>query len=239
MLEVVICDPEKDFALFAAQIIQELIKKNNLQAKIIKVSSNPQKVSNYVSETDETKFALIEIVFASPEEGIDLACVLRKNNRESYIVFATEHKEFIYKTFEGLIRPAGLLLKPVETKDIVNIFNSAYTDYMEFNEEENSLSISAGANLYKVKYEDILFLESAEKKIFINTVSQRIGFYSTLDSLELQLRHKNFIRTHKSFIVNKKHISGIDYSGMLITLSNGAQISISRTYKNKIKEVFN
>ncbi|GKU29315.1 LytR/AlgR family response regulator transcription factor [Clostridium folliculivorans] len=207
-----------------------------MQAKITKVSIKPAKIKEYIENTEEVSYAMLEIMFNSELSGIDLACVIRKNNRDSYIVFATEHKDLIYKTFEGLIRPAGLLLKPVKGKEIVNLFKSAYLDYLDANEADDYLSVSVGAKLYKIKYKDILFLESAEKKIFINTVSQRIGFYCTLDSLELQLKDKGFIRTHNSFIVNKNHIENIDYRNMATTLTNGAVVNISRTYKMKVKE---
>ena len=48
---------------------------------------------------------------------------------------------------------------------------------------------------------------------------------------------KNFIRCHKSFIVNIDNISNISYADNIIYLKNGSTCYIGPKYKNSLLEV--
>ena len=60
--------------------------------------------------------------------------------------------------------------------------------------------------------------------------------YEKLDRLEELLSGYGFLRTHKSFLVNMKHVRTI--SNYLVTLDSGEELPVPRLRFRKVKEEF-
>ena len=87
-----------------------------------------------------------------------------------------------------------------------------------------------GPDIYKIEYDQIMYVESFQKKIYIWTKNQRIGYYDKLSSLEEKLG-EGFFRCHRSYIVNLNNISKVNFPDMVIEMKNKAKIPISRAQK--------
>ena len=59
-----------------------------------------------------------------------------------------------------------------------------YRDYLNVTQKKNVLHINVGPDIYKIEYDQIMYVESFQKKIYIWTKNQRIGYYDKLSSLE-------------------------------------------------------
>ena len=66
---------------------------------------------------------------------------------------------------------------------------------------------------------------------------QELVFSGTLSQLEEALPPE-FIRCHKSFIVNQRHILSVDRTNAVILLDNRMELPISRSYRKAFWEVF-
>lgn len=62
-------------------------------------------------------------------------------------------------------------------------------------------------------------------------------FYETMDNLAEQLEEKAFVRVHRSFLVNLRHI--VLFKNQLIRLSNGVELPLGKAYQVQVKESFN
>ena len=85
-----------------------------------------------------------------------------------------------------------------------------------------------------IDIKDILFIEKAGVKIIYHTYQTDYVSYNSFNKLTLP---KNFIRCHKSFIVNIDNISNISYADNIIYLKNGSTCYIGPKYKNSLLEV--
>lgn len=86
--------------------------------------------------------------------------------------------------------------------------------------------------------EEILYIESVDRKCFVYTASQVYESFNKLYELQQQLEQYLFIRINKSCIVNLKNIDAIKKyinRRLLITLSNNEQLIVSRQYASEIK----
>ncbi|MBZ0241819.1 MAG: LytTR family transcriptional regulator, partial [Bacteroidales bacterium] len=61
----------------------------------------------------------------------------------------------------------------------------------------------------------------------------------TLKDVEILLEEGNFIRPHKSHLVNTRYIQNFNREQVAITLSDGSVIPVSRRKKEKILEFIN
>lgn len=93
-------------------------------------------------------------------------------------------------------------------------------------------------NIIALNLEEILYIESVDKKCFIYTADKVYESFNKLYELQQQLEQYLFVRINKSCIVNLNNISSIKTyidRRLLITLSNNEQLIASRQYANGIK----
>ena len=87
-----------------------------------------------------------------------------------------------------------------------------------------------------LEYDRILYFESRDKRVFVNTADREIAFYDTLDHLQEKLPEQ-FLRCHRSFIVNRKRIQQIQLAKNRIILQGEYEIPVSRTCRKAVKEI--
>jgi DNA-binding LytR/AlgR family response regulator len=85
---------------------------------------------------------------------------------------------------------------------------------------------------------DILFFEANLKKVIIHTKGQEIAYYDSIENLTISLP-VNFIRCHRSYIVNTQAIQDMSGVDMELSLTSGVRIPFSRPYRKMIKQIIN
>ena len=144
--------------------------------------------------------------------GMETARKVRKYDDKVEIIFITALWDYIQKGYE--VRAFRYLIKPVKFKElqeqvtacIENILHKRYT-YITIKDKNNVL---------KIRTEDILFLETFERKVIIHTNSQDYIVKMSMNKLEKELTNKGFFRCHTSYIVNLIKIEEIKKDYLLI-----------------------
>lgn len=237
MLKIVIYDSSADDMLWLENELEKVVKVQKLNIQLSLVTNKTEDLERFITDETEVVFYILDTnLYRQGTSGIDIAKNIRKNDRESYIVFSSSKSEDIQMTLDGLIRPSGFLIKPIDKGDITTLLGDIYRDYLNFHSDcDDTLNVNIGAEMYRLEYDKIFYFEAYSKKVHIFTANQRIGYYDSLTSLEEKLGD-SFVRCHRSYIVNIEKISKVCFSEMIIQLKNGVEINISRKYKNNIKE---
>ena len=143
---------------------------------------------------------------------------------------AQHHIVLTAPTFQQLIQavtaetlPTGLLLKPVGAEELFRLLRAV---------EQPSVS---QARRYSIAQDAILYFESRSKKTFLVTAAQEYELSASLDALEEQLGSR-FVRTHRSYLVNQRHILSYDAGTMTVTLDDESVVYLSRAGKARLKE---
>lgn len=103
------------------------------------------------------------------------------------------------------------------------------------------LSVGTGKKYNAINADDILFISAATPYIYFHTIKGKFLYAETLKSILEKLDRTQFIRIHKSAIVNMKQVSS--YTSRLngdydIVLKNGELIRMSRNYTSLFKQYF-
>lgn len=106
---------------------------------------------------------------------------------------------------------------------------------LEKNDDEETLMLKEGKVIHRLKVQDILFVQGMKEYVSWHTKDKKLITLHSLTNLEDQLGDKGFLRTHKSFIVNKKCVSAIRYDCLEIP---GNKIPIGRSYRTKVQDCF-
>lgn len=112
------------------------------------------------------------------------------------------------------------------------------------------LAIKDAGEVNRVPVKDILWIDAAGDYMCVHTLSDNQNntkentyiLRKTMKELEVCLDPKQFIRNHRSTIVNKqvidKFCSQVNGEYFLV-LKNGKELKVSRSYKDKVKQAVN
>lgn len=171
------------------------------------------------------------------------------------VIFTTAYDQFAIKA----IRYSALdyLLKPIFPNDLVNAVKKAEKNKQLQKSNENikvlleninlppaespKIILSTSEKINIVKVDEIVRCESDNYyTMFYFTNGKRLLVSKTLKEQEELLSEHNFIRPHKSHLINVKYIkSYLKSDGGVILMENGSKIPVSRRKKEYIMEIIN
>ena len=99
--------------------------------------------------------------------------------------------------------------------------------------EQESILVRADRKNQQILLSDLLYIESLSDYVKLVTTQREITTREKISSLDTSLPD-NFIRVHRSFIINKDKVSSFSTTEVKI---NSISIPISRTYKKSALEV--
>ncbi len=158
------------------------------------------------------------------------------------IIFTTAYSEYAIDAFD--LGVADYLLKPFDFPRFYQAI-SKVIDAHEPKVEPESLAeqkdtvskasdfimVKADYKLYKINYEDLLFIEGQHEYVTFHTPQRRITALFALKDLEGLLPSDQFIRVHKSFIVSFKNIQDLDKSDVTVA---GQKIPVGASYRDNL-----
>jgi two-component system LytT family response regulator len=197
------------------------------------------------------------IVFLDVEmphkNGFDF--LVEAKNPSFDVIFTTAYNQYAIQA----IRFSALdyLLKPVDPDDLQAAVQR-YMDKQESSQQKKELfdnlvqniekkevkdfkiAVPSSEGVYFFMIDDILRLEADRSYTHIHLVNRRPFIASkTLKHFEDMLEEFNFIRTHKSHLVNSKHITRISNDNEFVLLTDGSKVEVSRRKKEEVQQQLN
>lgn len=195
-------------------------------------------LTNFVRNNPLLDMACIDITV---EGAIEQVAKLRNNNKHAYITIVANASISPAKYMRPQIMAGSLLLKPITKEQLLTSYKEAFETFSKRFEQKDvkeQFVIDTKTDKYFIEYNQILYFEAREKKIFLITQAKEIAFYDTIGELEQRLSDR-FVRCHRSFIVNKDKIEQIILGSNILILDNGDELPISRSYHKAFKEIRN
>lgn len=161
---------------------------------------------------------------------------------QPYVIFTTAYSEYAIKSYE--YNTLDYLLKPIRFNRFLKAVTKANSYFNVIknqqsnptkNELEKLIFIKNTEGIHRVNLESLLFIESLKNYVIYNTDSEKIEAKKSLTEVENDLPEKNFIRIHRSYIVNISSIKFLKYDG--ITLTNGNKLPVGRSYREILKKI--
>ncbi len=229
MLNFIICDDNINILEKLEKILGEIFSKNNLDGRVSLKSSNFDEILDYVGN-NLVDVILLDINFKSEKNGLDLAAKIRKKNKSAYLIFMTGHLEYAlvaykYNTFDYIAKP--ITYDRLEDS-ILRLYNDVSTA------SKNYLKIDSRNTL--IEMSEIFYIKRDGMKLVFHTQSINYESYNSFTKIESFLPD-NFVRAHKSYIVNIDKIKSIEPAINLITLTDNSTCEIGPKYKNELLEV--
>ena len=185
---------------------------------------------DFLKEADNCDLTCIDI---TQKNGVSLAVNTRKQMNSTLILIISDDSISPVSYMRPDIMAAALLIRPIKTEDAYKAIKELICIYLE-SDTDNAYVIHNKEGDYRIPYSRITCFEARQKKIYLRTEREEIGFYDTLENLVKNLPDM-FVRIHKSFIVNKNKVDRAIFSENIIYMDDSAILPISRTYKQEVK----
>lgn len=211
---------------------------NNPDINLVRSCKNVKEALDIISKG---KIDLILLDINMPEtSGLTLAKAIDKRIK---IIFTTAYREYAVDGFD--IEAIDYLLKPISLER----FNQAINRFFNISEinlpnnsnaiienQQNFIFVRSERKMVKIKFEDILYIESLSDYVKIYLIKEKVITRETITNMEAKLPKSDFIRVHRSFIISIKNIEV--YTNEYVKL-NEKIIPISRTYKESVLKKLN
>lgn len=226
MFNFVLCDDNENVLTKLAKMLDSLFIKHNIDAQISFSTTNPQNFIEYI-QSNKFDAVLLDIDLKSSISGLDLAEIVRRNKKDAYIIFTTAHLEYVltaykYKTFDYLAKPLAIERLEDTILRLFDDIKNSPTVYLKIN------------NKTIIKQEIIKYIKKEGMKLVFHTYSRDYKVYSSFSRISAKLP-SNFVRCHKSYIINLKEINFVDSNNII--LQDNTICSIGPKYKNDFMEV--
>jgi len=184
---------------------------------------------------------LLDIQLKGKKDGIDLAAKI-KDEYQIPFIFLTANADAATVERAKTVNPCSYLIKPFTKDDLytaieicMHNFSAAKPGRVSVAVNDliinNCLFIKDGSHFNKVKYADVLYLESEHVYVKVHTASHS---YLVRSSLQEYLEHfdsNRFFRIHRSYAINLEHIQSINPEYVII---NNITLPIGKTFREQL-----
>ena len=226
MLDIFVCEDNAVQRRRIVQIIQNTVLMEELDMQLVLDAADPYVLLEKVKTSQNTGIYFLDIDLGSSMNGMKLAQQIRLFDPRGFIIFITAHSELSYMTFQYRVEAMDFVLKdnPAEAKVKIRecLLNAMERYTLQTNKTHKVYTIQAGGRKISVDYDDIFFFETSGNihKVILHAKDRQIEFSGTMKELTGTLGG-NFVRCHRSFLVNKNNIKEVDAKNRIIYFTNG------------------
>jgi DNA-binding LytR/AlgR family response regulator len=165
--------------------------------------------------------------------GIDF---LRTLTNPPAVILTTAYRDFAVDAFD--LNVLDYLLKPISferfLKSINKFLKQTAPPPLPHNTQDADstfILLKADKKIHRMEVADIVFAESLDNYIIVTTSHQKLICYESLSHLEDRLPTHDFLRIHRSFLINVNKITAFTSAHLEI---NDRKFNIGRNYKETV-----
>lgn len=223
-LKIIVIEDES----FISEMIRMMLEK--LGHTVVGIASN-LKAGKECIETLDFDFAILDINIEGKQEGLELASLIQE--KELPFMFLTSHADRNTLLEAKKSHPGSYIVKPFSEEEL---FAGIEMAMMHSNSvKSKTIQIKDGHKCVLVDPDDILFVKADNIYIEVYTKNKKIVSRQTLSSFTEKLPENQFIRVHRSYLVNKVNVECISKNKLEIA---GFNIPISRSFKTDLQNAF-
>jgi len=193
----------------------ELIEKNKPDVVFLDIQMNDGNGFDLLNHFDEISF---KIIFTTAFDNYAIKAF--KYSAVHYLLKPIDYNELIIAYDRAILE-----INPQEaTKAFINTYKNGTFD---------TLALKTQKKFYVVNISDIEFIEAEGSYCNHNLVTKDIPIMVSKPLKEYVeiLSKTNFVRIHKSFLINLDHVKQFEYPSSEITMNSGKKVMVSRRNK--------
>ncbi len=157
---------------------------------------------------------------------------IKSVNERPEVIFTTAYPEYAVEGFD--LNALDYLLKPFS----FNRFLKAVNKFMSLQKsslvDDSTITVKSNKKTYFLKTSDVNYIESDGDYLKLYRDEDCIVIHETLKGFQTKLPDSEFLRVHRSFIINIRKIDYLEGNQVCITQK---MIPVANTYREDLKKM--
>lgn len=218
------------------QTAREILENHLQKINIIEIVGS---CKNAYETLEVLKTESIDLIFLDinmPEiSGLSLIKLIDKKTK---IIFTTAYREYAIDGFD--LQAVDYLLKPISPERLIQGINKFLNERIPVTDKKNEqltseqndfIFVRSERKMVRINFSEIQYIESFSDYLKIHLTDKTIITRETISAIEAKLPTKEFLRTHRSFVVPFSKINSFTNEFLEV---NQRMIPISRSYKKAV-----
>lgn len=222
MVRFAVCDDEREVTEYISDRLREYYPE---ECEIKKYEDGENLLSDSRREVFDALFLDIDMPGLN---GMELAKKIRECNEYVKIIFVTNKDNLVFSTFK--YAPFRFIRKTCLEEEFPEMLAALRESIAQSNA---TIIFSTKSGDVCVQVSSIIYAEVMDHTITVHLLDGTLEISKSMDRLENELGKFGFLRTHKSYLANHKHIRLISQNK--IFTDTNENFPLSRSYAKEVK----
>lgn len=201
-MKIAIVEDNQDEQNRLISCINQYSEEFNIPIDITTFSDGVQIVDKYAANFDMIYFD-VEMPLM---DGMTAAKKIRKMDDKIIIVFVTNYVQWAIEGYS--VNARDFLLKPISYFNFKEHFTKIVSKMAS--NEKKSITLKVNSGYRKIHLDDIYYIESEGHYLNFYLLNNTLTILDSMKKIEEQLAEDDFYRCNNGYIVNLKHVTGIE-----------------------------
>ncbi|MCF8340070.1 MAG: LytTR family DNA-binding domain-containing protein [Chitinophagaceae bacterium] len=218
---------------FTSIIVEDLNSAAVLLQRHCERSGIIEVLGHFTSAEEALHFLMVnpvDLIFLDVEmpgkSGFEFLDLLKQ---KPMVILTTSRTEYAFNAFEYHV--TDFLHKPFTYQRFLDSIKKLDRKVQESPSPESFIFIKVNGKLLRINYADILYIESLGDYVKFVTPQKKYITHNTIKNLEATIHSSDFVKVHRSFIVNLNAVEDLQDNNLLVS---GNLIPVSKANKTKL-----
>lgn len=225
---IAVCDDQAE----ELEVLTDLLQLWQEERKTVLRYKTFRSAAELLNAAKKEPFSLYLLDVMMPgTDGLTAAREIRSFDDTANIVFLTSSPGFAYESYS--VKALEYLLKPISSKLLFPLLDRLF---LETRKPQEGLTLKCGPTLVRVLFSQLTYVEVLGKHLYFNLTDGQVRTIvgSLKDYEEQLLSRPEFMRTHRSYIVNMLQIT--ELSPTEVHTFSGKNLPVSRLLYPQLKK---
>lgn len=233
MIKIAICDDNSE-ELRTLDSLLSFYHNERMSKLHIQAFHNGFSLLDAIDHGETFDVVMLDIIMPG-ENGMNIAREIRKGNAGIEIIFLTSSPEYAVESYE--VKANNYILKPIHQEKLFSVLDCCLEGISQ--KQDSCFIIHNGVSQHtRILYSKLIYGEAMRKSVNLHltdhtVVSPVMTFTELTNLLDT---NPDFIKPHRSYIVNMNYIEKITKTELILT--NGDHIPIPRNNYTEVSKVF-
>lgn len=232
MIKVAFCDDDMSVLGELKGLLNQYCKKRNKEIEWAAFYSSLELLAE-IEKGVRYDILFLDVILPN-ENGISIAKEIRQYDSVIKIIFLTSSSEFAVQSYT--VGAYFYQMKPIWEENFFRLMDSAISECKK--EEQNSLILRCKSGITRIDLSRLEYCEVLGRTLLFHMENGKVlEGTGSMDKLYGRLsQYENFVRPHRSFLINMEYITKISHKA--ITMENQAEIPIPHGKCCEIKNLY-
>lgn len=231
-MRIAICDDEEAQRLLLQKYVEAWAQENRIH---LETRLFPSGESFWFAWEDDREYDLLIFDIEMGQlSGMELAADIRRKDEEIPILFVTGYDSYMAQGFE--VAALHYLLKPLREEKLFAVLDKFNKNRLKKEQEEKLLFRTEQGPL-SLPVSRIWYIEARAHQCVLYTEDESHTICASISEMvESLCGRREFVRCHRSYVVNVQHISAVVKPELV--LDDKRRIPVSRSAEKAVNQAF-